>query len=464
MLADLGIDDARRAPIVAKAYHWFGLAPSPLAVDGTRPDLGKQLRGAHSSAVLRALGALSYPIYAFLSNHGELFVPAVDIDEFPPIGRVAATVRFVRWSTQRAFGLHPPDPSMRTLRAQLRGIVDTVRLGHSRARMLSVADSRAVVRSLFLSSSTRIDLLPYLAPGREFGEILRHTGSTHPERLRAWLQVGVELGELDVRDDRYVVRGRRARSIATGDQVLTAHYRSILDYQGGPYHDLHELIRNAQGEGRADLERHADDIAQVSMAATPFIAPFITETVSELHARRILDVGCGTGVYSRIALGTDPDVRVDAIDLAPDVIKAAEEEFRLEGFASRIRLHVGDARRWVGGTKDRFDLVLLMNNIYYFDPATRADLFALLGSVLQPSGQLLVVSMTTPGSVAAAHLDFMLQCQAGAASLPTRADIEADLRASGFDVLERRFLVPTEPFVGIRAAFANRHGRTSVNA
>ncbi len=109
VLSDLGIADARQAPIVARAYHWFGLAPSAPEVDGERPNLRKKLRGAHSSALLRALGALSYPVYAFLSNQGELFVPAVDTDAFPPVTKVPATVRFVRWSTQRAFGLHPPE-------------------------------------------------------------------------------------------------------------------------------------------------------------------------------------------------------------------------------------------------------------------------------------------------------------------------------------------------------------------
>ncbi len=349
---------------------------------------------------------------------------------------------------------------MPTVRAQARGFLDTLRLGHSRARMLSVADSRAVVRSLFLSSAARIDLLPYLAPGRAFDEIVRHTGSTRPERLHAWLQVGVELGELRLRGGRYAPHGRRARSIAGGDRVLTAHYRSMLDYQGGPYHDIQELIGSAPGEGRADLEDHADDIAEVSMAATPFIAPFLIEAMSRLNARRVLDVGCGTGVYSRIALAADLNVQVDAIDLAPGVIEAAEEDFHREGLSSRIQLHVGDARDWVDRAQHRFDLVLLMNNIYYFDPATRADFFARLASALEPSGELVLVTMTAPGSIAAAHLDLMLQCQAGSASLPTRAGLETDLRTAGFEVLETRSLVPTEPLVGIRAAVGDRHGRT----
>jgi Domain of unknown function (DUF362) len=108
VLADLGVADPRRAPIVAQAYHWFGLEPTPVTVDGPRPPLGRQLRGAHSSALLRGLGTISYPIYMYLSNRGELFVPDMDTAAFPPLRRCGTATRSVRWLSQRAFGLRAP--------------------------------------------------------------------------------------------------------------------------------------------------------------------------------------------------------------------------------------------------------------------------------------------------------------------------------------------------------------------
>jgi len=110
VLADLGIDDPRRAPIVRHAHHWFGLPVRSPTVDGERPELGRELRGAHASAVLRALGTLSYPIYVYLSNRGELFVPAMDTVAFPPTKHAGAVTRAVRWGSQRAFGLRPGTP------------------------------------------------------------------------------------------------------------------------------------------------------------------------------------------------------------------------------------------------------------------------------------------------------------------------------------------------------------------
>jgi hypothetical protein len=108
VLADLGIRDPRRAPIVRRAHHWFGIDRLELRVDGARPPLSRRLRGAHASAPLRVLGTVSYPIYVYLSRRGELFVPAMDTTAFPPSPRATFPIRAVRWAAQRAFGLRPP--------------------------------------------------------------------------------------------------------------------------------------------------------------------------------------------------------------------------------------------------------------------------------------------------------------------------------------------------------------------
>ena len=94
---------------------------------------------------------------------------------------------------------------------------------------------------------------------------------------------------------------------------------------------------------------------------------------------------------------------------------------------------------------------MLLNNVYYFDQHKRAALYQDMGELLTERGELLIVSMLAPGSVAAAHLHFMLTCQAEPSSLPGRAEIEGDLRSAGFRVVASEVLVPTEPFIGLRA-------------
>jgi uncharacterized protein (DUF362 family) len=108
VLADLGITDPRRVPMLRMVYHWSGLSPATVPVDGERPNLHDELRGAHASWSWRALGLLSGPVYEYLSNGGKVFVPALDEASFPPLAPISPLVRGVQWATQQAFGLHAP--------------------------------------------------------------------------------------------------------------------------------------------------------------------------------------------------------------------------------------------------------------------------------------------------------------------------------------------------------------------
>jgi SAM-dependent methyltransferase len=336
------------------------------------------------------------------------------------------------------------------LRARVQGTLGVLRSGNATARALSVADSRSFVRSQFLAAAVRVDLLPFLRTERSVDEIAAHLGSRRPDRLAAFLAVGVELGELRAVDGAYRARGRRARAIANGDVLLTAHYRSMLDYQTSPYARLTDLLRADEGDGLSDLDQHATVIADVSLAAAPFVTPLLERVVTELRPSRALDVGCGTGVYTASLLDADASVRVDGIDLAPDVVEGCRERLG-PARAARVELHVGDVRTWTPPADRRYDLVTLVNDVYYFAPAERVALYRRLRELLTPSGELVVVTMLWPGSIASAHLHWMLVAQAGAAALPGRTELDANLRAAGFTRVVVDDLVPTEPFVGIRA-------------
>lgn len=334
---------------------------------------------------------------------------------------------------------------------QLGGLLRTARAGHAPARALAIADSRALVRSLFLASAIRAGLLDGLAGGATFAELAARVGCTRPERLRAWLEVGTELGEIGRRSGRYRLRGIRARAAAGGDTMLNAHYRSMLDYQSGCYADLAGLLVSAPSGGRADLDDYADDIARASLAATPFIETYLAGVMAETRPARVLDVGCGTGVYARIVAGLSPQVLVDGIDLAPAVIDAARAEVRAAGLDGRVRLEAGDVRTWTSEAGVGYDLILLLNNIYYFPREERVALYRRLGGLLAQPGHLIVTTLAAPGSVAAAHLNFMLACQAGSAALPRGGELEADLAEAGFAGIHAQPIVPAEPFLAVRA-------------
>ena len=262
-------------------------------------------------------------------------------------------------------------------RALFDGIAGTVREGRADARALAILDSRSLVRNMFLASAARSGMLAHLGPGRTLEEVAELAGVTRTDRLRSWLGVGVDLKELVRRDGCYRVKGRRARALAAGDAFLIAHYRSMLEYQVGPYSELDELLRDEAGGGRGDLDRYAEDIAEVSRAATPFVSSLVQRAVSESAPARVLDVGCGTGIYTKIVLDSSQTAHVDGVDLAENVIAAAKVE--LAPYGGRVTLHADDIVAWLARTPGRFDLIMLANNIYYFDPGFTRGTLARLG-------------------------------------------------------------------------------------
>jgi 4-hydroxy-2,2'-bipyrrole-5-carbaldehyde O-methyltransferase len=332
-----------------------------------------------------------------------------------------------------------------------RGLVNALTVDNTMARALAIADSRVLVRALFLGSAVRLGLFDLLEEPGDLDVIAAGLAATRLDRLEAWLAVGIELGELGGSDGCYSIRGRRARALAAGDPLLRAHYRSVLDYQTGPYADLSSLLRAAPSEGRDDLKEHATVIADVSRAAEPFVAPYLQQAVRRLHPRSVLDAGCGSGVYIEAMLLADSAVAVDGVDIAADVVEAARARLAPRGLMARASLTAADLYQWQPPSNTTYGLVTLLNNVYYFPPAERIALYRRLSGFLTPGGELLIATMTTPGSIASTHLHLMLMSQSRVAGLPSGDVLAQEVREAGLTVVATDSLVPTEPFVAIRA-------------
>ncbi len=111
VLADMGLPDASRVPIIRRAMHWFGVQLDPLEVHGSPGPLGEGFRHPWSRRTWRLAAALSYPVYVYMSGQGQLFVPQMDETSFPPIRKAGWPLRTVRRSAQIAFGLRPAPTS-----------------------------------------------------------------------------------------------------------------------------------------------------------------------------------------------------------------------------------------------------------------------------------------------------------------------------------------------------------------
>jgi ubiquinone/menaquinone biosynthesis C-methylase UbiE len=101
---------------------------------------------------------------------------------------------------------------------------------------------------------------------------------------------------------------------------------------------------------------------------------------------RILDVGCGTGVFASRLRAVLPRVEVYGVDLVAEMLKKGQSRWRLHrGHVLPIQ---GDSERlpFASGT---FDIVTCANSFHHYPRQDRA--IAEMGRVLRPGGRLLVI-------------------------------------------------------------------------
>jgi ubiquinone/menaquinone biosynthesis C-methylase UbiE len=177
-----------------------------------------------------------------------------------------------------------------------------------------------------------------------------------------------------------------------------------------------------------DRAAHLYDTAALQRA---LYRPAHDAVVAELRAagsRRVLDVGCGTGILAT-RIGEDGQgARVLGCDLSMGMLRHA---------AARVR------GAWVQGDALRLPLrdgaldAVVSTQAFHFLPDRRAAL-AEFHRVLRPGG-LLVIAMLNPRTPAVSRLLSRAGTRIlGAGFWPTRAELRAEMASSGFEVRAQR--------------------------
>ena len=106
VLRHTGLKNPRESDLVNAACHWFGSSASQPEVRGKDGPIA--WHGPYDDELSAFFSLLSFPVYVLASGRGALFVPAMDKNAFPPLGREGLVLRFCRRAAQLILGLHPP--------------------------------------------------------------------------------------------------------------------------------------------------------------------------------------------------------------------------------------------------------------------------------------------------------------------------------------------------------------------
>jgi tRNA (cmo5U34)-methyltransferase len=105
-----------------------------------------------------------------------------------------------------------------------------------------------------------------------------------------------------------------------------------------------------------------------------------------IDARRVLELGTGSGVTSRRVLARHPHAHLTGVDSSEHMLAAAD----LPGADLRLQ----DLRDPL--PEGPFDLVFSALAIHHLDAAAKADLFARVAAVLAPGGRFVMADVIVP--------------------------------------------------------------------
>jgi 2-polyprenyl-3-methyl-5-hydroxy-6-metoxy-1,4-benzoquinol methylase len=317
--------------------------------------------------------------------------------------------------------------------------------------LLAWRDAAPFVRLHFLAVATDIGLLEELHHGPATTNQLSARLALGDQALfGAFLRLGGALGELRCRAGRWSLRGRRSKALAAPQaDTMRAMVQEAIGYDAAVYAGLQQHLRGAPPGDY--LQATGAVIARASRLVEPVLAPWLRSLVTERRPRRILDVGCGTGIYLiHAATAGGPQLTGLGLDLDATVVGLARQQLADAGVAERFQVRHADIRT-VEVPAASFDLVLLLQNVYYFAEDERPELLRRLHGLLAPGGALLLASLLTGRSLAAAHYDLLFRATEGCAPLPRRQELDRQLRDAGFTTTRWVQLMPLGSFHAVLA-------------
>jgi 2-polyprenyl-3-methyl-5-hydroxy-6-metoxy-1,4-benzoquinol methylase len=115
---------------------------------------------------------------------------------------------------------------------------------------------------------------------------------------------------------------------------------------------------------------------------------FLDEIGQYLPARgRVLDLGCGFGLFSLYYASVLPEVRLQGLDRNPRRIAMAQTAARRLGLPN-VRYDVGDVMNFRGG--EGFDAVYMLDIVHHIPVEAVRPLLEQVAKVLPPEGMLVI--------------------------------------------------------------------------
>jgi predicted O-methyltransferase YrrM len=307
--------------------------------------------------------------------------------------------------------------------------------------------SRAFMESRVLLTGAELDLFTLTATAPLTMEQIAERIGGDRRALTILLDALAAMGLLVKRDGSYQTEPSAVRLLAADspDSILP-----IIQHNIDLWERWGRLTSKVAGPRTSDWSMRAF-IGAMHAIARP-LAERIVKLVDPAGARRLLDVGGGSGSYTLAFLEAVPGMRATIFD-QPEVIEMARERVGAAGMLERVALVAGDFEN--DPLPAGHDLAFVSAIIHQNSPAENGALFRKIFVALDPGGRVVVrdhvlsPDRTQPRSGALFAVNMLVGTEGG--NSYTEAEIRTALTEAGF--VGARFIHPDERMDGLVEAF-----------
>lgn len=295
---------------------------------------------------------------------------------------------------------------------------------------------RAFQESRVLLSAIELDVFNAIGQGAVADDVARCLG-TNARATEMLLNALASLGMLGK-------EGGLFRNTARSAQYFTRE--SPADARAAMLHQVHlwetwstltECVRTGGAADRKDTSERDANWTAAFIAAMHYNAaeraPELVRAVDASSARRLLDLGGGSGAYSIAFAQAHPELRAEILDV-PAVVDLARGYIEAAGLSGRVIPRAGDLNQPDYGTG--FDLVLISAICHMLAPEANREMLRKAFAALESGGRVVVRDFilspdrTAPRAAALFALNMLVGTRHG--NCYTEAEYAEWLAGAGF--------------------------------
>ena len=296
-------------------------------------------------------------------------------------------------------------------------------------------------RAGFVSTAISEGILDVLSNGpASFEDIQSNMGTClDQEGLEAWLDLGVAIGELDKKNDCYSIKSSFSkRLLKPANDTWKAFFQARVEIF---YDYIIKTPAFLKENKKFDFSHSYGELfARSSRTVEPILIDVVDKIIPQNGPCRLLEVGCGSGIYIKHACDRNPSLTVTGLELQKTVADFARENTAIWQIEDRVTIEHIDIRQYQ--TDKKFDILTFFNLIYYFPENERTDLLRNLGGLLNTGGQLILTTLCPANDPSIQLMNLWSSMTDGCGPLPHPDNVCNQLKNAGFDGVQFERLIP----------------------